>query len=113
MKVLRVDLADAKIPYQVEGRAGPEFADFHALRHTFVTALSSAGVGPKERQELARHSDPRLTLGLYTRCYRKCNPRVHPLQPLLLHRLPAGQRLNFAFGPVSYTHLTLPTNREV
>ena len=66
VKVLRVDLADAGVPYQVDGRAGPEFADFHALRHTFVTALSSAGVGAKELQELARHSDPRLTLGLYT-----------------------------------------------
>jgi integrase len=66
VKVLRADLADAGVPYRVEGRAGAEYADFHSLRHTFVTALSSAGVGPKELQELARHSDPRLTLGLYT-----------------------------------------------
>lgn len=66
VKVLRVDLADAGVPYKVDGPAGPEYCDFHALRHTFVSALSAAGVGAKELQELARHSDPRLTLGLYT-----------------------------------------------
>jgi len=45
-----------------EGR----FADFHANRHTFITNLARAGVSPKTAQELARHSDIRLTLGLYT-----------------------------------------------
>jgi integrase len=65
-KMLRVDLAAAKVPYCVEGPGGKEFADFHALRHTFVSALAAAGTGAKELQTLARHSDPRLTLGLYT-----------------------------------------------
>src|SRR5262249_61189011 len=41
-------------------------ADFHALRHIYVSALAAAGVVGKELQELARHSDPRLTLGIYT-----------------------------------------------
>lgn len=42
------------------------FADFHANRHTFITNLSKANVSPKVAQELARHSDIRLTLGIYT-----------------------------------------------
>jgi integrase len=42
------------------------FADFHANRHTFITNLSKAKVSPKIAQELARHSDIRLTLGIYT-----------------------------------------------
>jgi hypothetical protein len=31
-----------------------------------LSALAAAGVGVKELQELARHSDPRLTIGIYT-----------------------------------------------
>jgi integrase len=42
------------------------FADFHSLRHLFITRLSEAGITPKMAQTLARHSDIRLTLGLYT-----------------------------------------------
>ncbi len=65
-KVLRRDLAVAGIPYVVKTIDGPRYADFHALRHSYLSALASAGVGVKELQELARHSDPRLTLGIYT-----------------------------------------------
>lgn len=64
--MLRIDLKAAGVPYCVEGPDGKEFADFHALRHTFLSALSAAGVGAKDMQTLARHSDPRLTLGTYT-----------------------------------------------
>ena len=42
------------------------FADFHANRHTFITNLSLVGVSPRDAQELARHSDIRLTMNLYT-----------------------------------------------
>ena len=42
------------------------YADFHANRHTFITNLSRAGVSPKTAQMLARHSDIRLTLDIYT-----------------------------------------------
>ena len=45
-----------------EGR----FADFHATRHTFITNLSRAGVSPKTAQKLARHSDIRLTMNVYS-----------------------------------------------
>lgn len=42
------------------------FADFHSNRHTFITNLGRAGVSPKTAQELARHSDIRLTIGVYS-----------------------------------------------
>ena len=64
--ILRGDLEAAGVPYCVEGVHGKEYADFHALRHTFVSALAAAGTGAKELQTLARHSDPRLTLGTYS-----------------------------------------------
>jgi hypothetical protein len=42
------------------------FADFHANRHTFITNLGRTGVSPKTIQQLARHSDIRLTLDVYS-----------------------------------------------
>ena len=43
-----------------------KFADFHGLRHTFITNLSLAKVSPKTAQLLARHSDISLTMKIYT-----------------------------------------------
>jgi hypothetical protein len=43
-----------------------QFADFHALRKTFITNLSLAGVQPKAAQTLARHSDINLTMNTCT-----------------------------------------------
>ena len=42
------------------------YADFHSNRHLFITSLERAGISPKMAQTLARHSDVRLTLGVYT-----------------------------------------------
>ncbi len=42
------------------------YADFHSNRHTFITNLERAGVSPRTAQTLARHSDIRLTMGIYT-----------------------------------------------
>ena len=42
------------------------YADFHSLRHFFITSLERSGISPKMAQTLARHSDIRLTLGIYT-----------------------------------------------
>ena len=42
------------------------FADFHSNRHTFITNLERAGVSPRVAQTLARHSDIRLTMSIYT-----------------------------------------------
>jgi integrase len=42
------------------------YADFHSTRHRFISNLERAGVSVKMAQTLARHSDVRLTLGVYT-----------------------------------------------
>ena len=41
--------------------------DFHALRATYITALVKGGASVKVAQELARHSDPKLTMNTYTK----------------------------------------------
>ncbi len=61
--MLRVDLAAAGIPYR--DQAG-HVADFHSLRHTFITMLARGNVHPKLAQTLARHSTISLTLDVYT-----------------------------------------------
>jgi integrase len=65
-RMLRLDLADAGIPYRDD--AG-HVADFHALRHTFISSLAASGVNPKTAQTLARHSDIRLTLDRYAHVF--------------------------------------------
>jgi len=42
------------------------YAEFHSNRHLFITSLERVGITPKMAQTLARHSDVRLTLGIYT-----------------------------------------------
>ena len=60
---LRQDLAAAGIPAKDErGRC----VDVHALRTTFGTMLSVAGVSPRVAMELMRHSDIKLTMRIYT-----------------------------------------------
>ena len=61
--MLRADLKTADIPYRDENN---RVADFHALRHTFVTNLVSGGVHPKVAQTLARHSTITLTMDRYS-----------------------------------------------
>lgn len=39
---------------------------FHVLRHTYITMLARAGVHPSVMQALARHSDSRVTMEVYT-----------------------------------------------
>ena len=41
-------------------------ADFHALRHTFITRLARSGVAPSVAKSLARHSTITLTMDHYT-----------------------------------------------
>jgi hypothetical protein len=45
------------------------YADFHALRHTFITGLVSGRVNPKVAQTLARHGSIGLTMDRYTHLY--------------------------------------------
>jgi len=61
--MLRIDLEAAGIPYR---DASGRFADFHALRHSYVTALAKSNAPVKIVQTLARHSTPTLTLGVYS-----------------------------------------------
>lgn len=46
--------------------AAGRVADFHALRHGFITGLARGGVHPKDAQSLARHSSITLTMDRYT-----------------------------------------------
>jgi len=62
-KILQADLIPAKIPYK---DARGLFADFHALRHTYITNLARHGVPLAIAQKLARHSTPVLTAKRYT-----------------------------------------------
>ena len=69
------DLVSAGLA-RVENRAGKEVVvktddrgrtiDIHALRHTFGTHLSKAGVSLRTAQAAMRHSDPSLTANVYT-----------------------------------------------
>ena len=62
-KFMQSDLRQAGISYvDVEGR----YADFHALRHTYLSRLGRSGASPKAMQRLARHTTVELTLGRYT-----------------------------------------------
>ncbi|MGE0759962.1 MAG: tyrosine-type recombinase/integrase [Pirellulaceae bacterium] len=83
-KMMRADLKAARMKWIDEAEAAEEkqkreesdflaycdenglYADFHANRHTSITNLSRAGVKPRTAQALARHSDIRLTMGVYT-----------------------------------------------
>src|SRR5262249_15706151 len=59
---LQADLRSAGVLYETE----EGFADFHAIRHTFITALTKSNAPVKIVQSLARHSTPTLTLNCYS-----------------------------------------------
>jgi integrase len=63
-RTLQRDLAAAGIPFQVENLG--QF-DFHSLRAQYTTRLARSGLPVAIVQKLARHSDPRLTLNIYTK----------------------------------------------
>ncbi len=60
--MLRTDLNSAGIPYVTDDG----IADFHSLRHTFISNLVAGGVHPKLAQQLARHSTITLTMDRYS-----------------------------------------------
>jgi hypothetical protein len=63
LRILNRDLKAAGIPKkESRGRT----IDIHALRHTFGTMLSAAGVRPRTAQEAMRHSTLDLTMNVYT-----------------------------------------------
>jgi integrase len=73
-------LNEARRPEDRKEREGSDFlayrdsagrvADFHSLRHTYVSRLVQSGANVKVAQELARHSTPMLTLA----GHRPCGP---------------------------------------
>jgi hypothetical protein len=84
-EMMQKDLAHARAAWIKEAEEGPEeherreksaflsycdregcYADFPATRHTFITNLGRAGVSPKTAQKIARHSDIRLTMNVYS-----------------------------------------------
>jgi len=60
--MIALDLERAGIPYKTKDGT----AHFHGQRHNFATALSVSAASVKTMQNLLRHSDPRLTLAVYT-----------------------------------------------
>ena len=60
-EMIRGDLEAAGIPYATDGPDGPLYADFHALRHSFLTLGGRSGIDLRTLQELAWHSKPELT----------------------------------------------------
>src|SRR5262249_17816944 len=84
-EMLRIDLEAAGVPYAVEGPDGPLYADFHALRHSYIALLDRSGATLKEAMQLARHSDPKLTMAVYGRAQlHDLGEAVHRLPPLLI-----------------------------
>jgi integrase len=71
LKVFDRDLKAAGISKRDERK---RTVDLHALRTTFATMLSKSGVAPRVAQQLMRHSDIRLTMGVYT------DPKLFDLQ---------------------------------
>lgn len=81
--MMRQDLSTARKAWIEEAPEGPErigreksdylkdkdkdgcVADFHSLRHGFITYLVTANVPPKVAQTLARHSTITLTMDRY------------------------------------------------
>lgn len=60
--ILRDDLKRAGIPIESRGKV----LDFHSFRQTYITHIVKRGTDPATAQQLARHSDVRLTLQTYT-----------------------------------------------
>lgn len=58
------DCQRAKIHFEADH--ADRTVDRHALRVTFITWLSMADVAPRVAQKLARHTDLRLTMNVYT-----------------------------------------------
>jgi integrase len=61
--------------------------DIHSLRKTFNTWLAAAGVAPRIAQELMRHEDIDLTMGVYT------DPKIFDLSAAV-EALPLGMQLS-------------------
>lgn len=59
--MLRIHQEAAGITCSLEGPDGPEYADFHSLRHSYLTLGGRSGIDLRTLQELVGHSKPELT----------------------------------------------------
>jgi len=66
-KMMCADLKAAGIPYVENTTDGKRFADFHSLRHTFVTAVCRTKATVKEMMTLTRHTSAELFLKVYAK----------------------------------------------
>ncbi len=117
-KMIRLDLLDARRKWVAavqdarlrEEREQGDFltyrdaagfvADFHSLRHLYISRVVRSGASPKVAQELARHCDVRLTLGRYA------HVALHDLSAAmdaLPDMLPAGPQAERAALPATGT----------
>ncbi len=109
-KILDRDLKAAGIPKRDDrGRT----IDVHALRHTFGTNLSKAGVSPRTAQAAMRHSKIDLTMNVYT------DPRlldvqgaVESLPSLSVTNEPAENRQRLAAGAENLVAVTVAVNGD-
>jgi integrase len=76
-KMIERDLETAGISYKTDEGT----ADFHALRHSFITNLARSGVQPYEAMALARHSTITLTMNFYTHTKRESLRKIINEQP--------------------------------
>ena len=65
--MIQADAAAAGLALAVDSKDGTQVLDFLSLRGTFATLLDGLDIWLKARQELMRHSDPRLTMNHHTR----------------------------------------------
>ncbi len=66
------------------------YADFHSLRHTYLSRLGRSGASAKAMQRLARHTTVELTLGRYTHANLfDLSAAVDQLPPLPIGNSPA------------------------
>lgn len=76
-KMIKKDHVAAGITYKTEEGT----ADFHSLRHSFITNLSRAGIHPSDAMVLARHSTITLTMDYYTHVKRDSLQGIIDAQP--------------------------------
>jgi hypothetical protein len=92
-EMIRGDLEAAGIAYAVEGPDGPEYADFHALRHSFLTLGGRSGIDLRTLQELAGHSKPELTARYSHRRLYDLAGAVEKMPNILASGKPEPERL--------------------
>jgi integrase len=107
-EMLRGDLTAAGIPYIVEGPDGPLFADFHALRHTYLTLLGKGGVDLRTAQELAGHSSPTITARYAHRRLHDLAGAVEKLPAFLPGEQPEGEAVRATGTDDTAPKATLP-----